>query len=179
MGYDRGPRALDGATSHTARISMDAVNALFPGRVIARKGDIAWPPKSPDLTLRDFFLWGHLGNPSRTIPALKQRIREEVAAMPVNMLRGIMQHFVARLEKSPTLKTILRTAKKFNEKVFVLNLNKGSSGRLRTVRTQVRMSVNQSPKTGYRKRARELKLRPTSIRRILKEELKLTHINCK
>ncbi|KAJ4446655.1 hypothetical protein ANN_13352 [Periplaneta americana] len=95
----------DGATSHTARISMDAVNALFPGRVISRKGDIAWPPRSPDLTIWDFFLWGYLktkvfgGNPPRIIPALKQRIREEVAAIPVNMLGGVMQQFVARLEE--------------------------------------------------------------------------------
>ncbi|KAJ4430946.1 hypothetical protein ANN_19539 [Periplaneta americana] len=61
--------------NHTARISMDAVNALFPGRVISRKMDIAWPPRSPDLTVCDFFLWGHLktkvfgDNPLRTIPA--------------------------------------------------------------------------------------------------------------
>ncbi|KAJ4451490.1 hypothetical protein ANN_02953 [Periplaneta americana] len=40
----------DGATRHTARISMDAVNALFPSRVISRKRDIVWPPRSPDLT---------------------------------------------------------------------------------------------------------------------------------
>ncbi|KAJ4425770.1 hypothetical protein ANN_27393 [Periplaneta americana] len=44
----------DGATSHTARISMDAVNALFPGRVISRKRDIAWPPRSPDFTTSCF-----------------------------------------------------------------------------------------------------------------------------
>ncbi|KAJ4436182.1 hypothetical protein ANN_18812 [Periplaneta americana] len=68
---------------------MDAVNALFPGCVISRKDDIAWPPRSPDLTVCDFFLWGHF----------KQSIREEVAAIPVNMLRGVMQQFVDRLEE--------------------------------------------------------------------------------
>jgi hypothetical protein len=47
----------DGATSHTARISMNAVNALFPGRVISRNGDIPWPPHSPDLAC-DFFYGG-------------------------------------------------------------------------------------------------------------------------
>ncbi|KAJ4452211.1 hypothetical protein ANN_03729 [Periplaneta americana] len=84
-----------------ARISTDTVNALFPGRVISRKGDIAWPPRSPDLTVCDFFLKTKVfgGNPPRMIPALKQRIREEVAAIPVNVLRGDMQQFVARLEE--------------------------------------------------------------------------------
>ena len=89
----------DGATSHSARISLNAVNALFPGRVISRNGDITWPPRSPDLTACDFFLWGYLkakvfeADPPRTIEALKQRIRNEIKAIPVNMLREVMQNF--------------------------------------------------------------------------------------
>jgi hypothetical protein len=27
---------------------------------IGRRGPIAWPPRSPDLTLLDFFLWGYI-----------------------------------------------------------------------------------------------------------------------
>ncbi|KAJ4438672.1 hypothetical protein ANN_14619 [Periplaneta americana] len=95
----------DGAKSHTARISTDAVNAFFPSRVISRNGDIAWPPRSPDLTVCDCFLWRYLktkvfgGNPPRTIAALKQPIREEVAEILVNMLGRVMQQFVDRLEE--------------------------------------------------------------------------------
>ena len=37
----------DGATSHTARMSMNAVNALFPNRVVSRNGDIPCPPAPP------------------------------------------------------------------------------------------------------------------------------------
>jgi len=37
----------DGATSHTARMSLNAVNALFLNRVISRNGDIPWPPPPP------------------------------------------------------------------------------------------------------------------------------------
>jgi len=37
----------DGATSHTARMSMSAVNALFPNRVVSRNGDIPCPPTPP------------------------------------------------------------------------------------------------------------------------------------
>ncbi|KAJ4441755.1 hypothetical protein ANN_11613 [Periplaneta americana] len=106
--------------------SMNAVNALFPGRVISRKGDIAWPPTSPDLTVCDFFLWGHLktkvfgSNPPRTIPVRKQRIREEVAAIPVNMLRGVMQQFVDRLEQSTKIcHEIAKELKTFNEGEFI------------------------------------------------------------
>ena len=30
------------------------------GRWIGRGGPIAWPPRSPDLSCLDFFLWGYL-----------------------------------------------------------------------------------------------------------------------
>jgi hypothetical protein len=32
-------------------------NTRFPGRWIGRAALIAWPPRSPDLTPLDFFLW--------------------------------------------------------------------------------------------------------------------------
>jgi len=37
----------DGATSHTARMSMNAVNALFPNRAVSRNGDNPWSPDPP------------------------------------------------------------------------------------------------------------------------------------
>jgi len=37
----------DKATRHTARMSMNAVNALSPNRVVSRNGDIPWPPAPP------------------------------------------------------------------------------------------------------------------------------------
>ena len=93
----------DGATSHTARMSMNAVNALFPNRVVSRNGDISWPPRSPDLTPCDYFLWGYLKTQvfetkPRTIADLKQRIQDEVAAIPVEMWREVMKSFRSRLE---------------------------------------------------------------------------------
>ena len=50
----------DGATPHTARETMAILRAAFPGRLISRFGDVPWPPRSPDLTPPDFFLWGYL-----------------------------------------------------------------------------------------------------------------------
>ena len=47
----------DGATSHTAQLSMAAVRNLFPNHVISRYGDSTWPAKSPDISVCDFFLW--------------------------------------------------------------------------------------------------------------------------
>jgi len=48
----------DGATSNTARMSMNAVNVLFLNRVVSRNGDIPCPPRFPDLTPCDYFLRG-------------------------------------------------------------------------------------------------------------------------
>ena len=50
----------DGATSHTAKISMNILRPLFPGHLIFRYGDIAWPGRSPDLSVCDIYLWGYL-----------------------------------------------------------------------------------------------------------------------
>jgi len=45
----------DGATAHTAVISIAALRRLFPQRVISRFGDVPWPPRSPDLSAPNFF----------------------------------------------------------------------------------------------------------------------------
>ncbi|CAF4890265.1 unnamed protein product [Pieris macdunnoughi] len=50
----------DGATCHTSNASLAAVNETFAGKLISRRGDIAWPPRSPDLTPPDFLIWGYL-----------------------------------------------------------------------------------------------------------------------
>jgi hypothetical protein len=72
----------DGATSHTARVSMDVVQLLFRNHIISRNGDIPWPPRSPYLSACDF-LWGHLKSKVYThrphnIEELKERIREKI-----------------------------------------------------------------------------------------------------
>lgn len=48
----------DGAPPHFSRVAREAVNGVFGGRWIGRGGPVAWPPRSPDLTPLDFFLWG-------------------------------------------------------------------------------------------------------------------------
>lgn len=40
-----------------------------------------------------------MANPTRTIQALEQRVRNESETIPVNMLREVMQNFQFRLQK--------------------------------------------------------------------------------
>ena len=49
----------DGATSHSDRVSMNFLNDLSPNCLISRNGDVQWPPRSPDLSSCDYFLWGY------------------------------------------------------------------------------------------------------------------------
>ena len=58
---------------------------------MSKSGDLDWPPRSPDLTPPDFFLWGYLKlevyvNKPRTVEELKDNTREEIAAIPAEML---------------------------------------------------------------------------------------------
>ena len=48
----------DGAPPHCGTIVRSSLNDHFPGRWIGREGPIPWPPRSPDITPHDFFLWG-------------------------------------------------------------------------------------------------------------------------
>ncbi|KAA6358437.1 MAG: putative transposable element tc3 transposase, partial [Streblomastix strix] len=48
----------DGAPSHTANQSKDFLEELFENRTIGKGLAYQWPPRSPDLTPPDFWLWG-------------------------------------------------------------------------------------------------------------------------
>lgn len=75
---------LDGAPCHYHVEVRDFLNAEFPERWIGREGAIAWPPRSPDLTPMNFYLWGFMKNivygPGRpeieNIYELRQRVHE-------------------------------------------------------------------------------------------------------
>jgi len=71
---------------------------FFEDRIISKK---FWPPRSPDLTPTDVFLWGLLKgkvykNSPRTIEQLKDAIRQEIQAVNVDTMRKVLQN----LEKS-------------------------------------------------------------------------------
>jgi hypothetical protein len=47
----------DGATSHTANSTMEMLKQFSDDRIISKN---LWPPRSPDLTPIDYFLWGYM-----------------------------------------------------------------------------------------------------------------------
>lgn len=94
----------DGATSHTSNMSLPRVREIFSGKLISRRGDINWPPRSPDLTPMDFFLWGYLkskvyANQPTSLAHLKENIRHEMAAIPESTCRAVISNFTVRLNE--------------------------------------------------------------------------------
>jgi hypothetical protein len=50
----------DGAPPHWGRIVRDCLDTIFPNSWLGGDGPLAWPPRPPDITLLDFFLWGYV-----------------------------------------------------------------------------------------------------------------------
>ena len=76
----------DGAPCHRRRAVTDRLTELFGNRVIALNRAVEWPPRSPDLTPLDFFLWGYLKSkvfetPAGNLEELEQRIRHETNSL--------------------------------------------------------------------------------------------------
>ena len=46
----------DGATCHTANVTIDLLHAVFENQIISRNSDVNWPPRSCDLTPLNYFL---------------------------------------------------------------------------------------------------------------------------
>lgn len=93
----------DGATSHTARISMTKLRQMFTARLVSLRGDVGWHACSPDLSPCDFFLWGYLKevfeHRPHTIEELKARIAEEAKAIPPEMCTKVYENFRKRLHQ--------------------------------------------------------------------------------
>ena len=91
----------DGATAHTANNSMSLLRGVFGDRMISRG---TWPPRSPDLTPPDFYLWGHLKgrvyrNNPLTIEDLKTAILNDVREINnSNLLSRVFQNMMRRIE---------------------------------------------------------------------------------
>ena len=94
----------DGAPPHYGRIVRDWLDQNLRDRWIGRRGPMDWPARSPDLTPPDFFLWGVLKhdvyseNP-RTIPELKDIIRQKCLRIGIELCEKACQSVIARMRK--------------------------------------------------------------------------------
>jgi hypothetical protein len=91
----------DGTTCYTSQVSLQRVPEVFSEERTVSKN--LWPPRSPDLTTCDYFLWGHLKstvyetNP-HTIQELKGNISHAVAAISVTILHWVYLYMIRRAQ---------------------------------------------------------------------------------
>ena len=93
----------DGAPCHCTRRNITYLENQFNGRLISRKcvRGRPWPPRSPDLNILDFAIWGILKDKvftprPATLQQLEANIRREVAALDPQMLRRCFMDVRAR-----------------------------------------------------------------------------------
>lgn len=106
---------MDGAPAHSVLLVRDWMNANYPERWIGRfgnndpqvgRGTVAWPPRSPDLTPLDFYVWGCLKNkvyatPIRTRNHLLDRIQQACLEMRENrhQVSGAINSLIRRCRR--------------------------------------------------------------------------------
>jgi len=95
---------MDGAPGHWAKDVRTFMDSKFPNKWIGRGGPIPWPPRSPDLTPPDFFLWGFIKDkvysksPS-SLDELKDGIKIAFTEVPVAMCERVCRSVESRLQR--------------------------------------------------------------------------------
>lgn len=93
----------DGAPGHYYRPVREFLNQTFENSWIGRGGAIQWPPRSPDLSPNDFFLWGYLKNkiyserPHPNLRSLKDSILATCFEITPQILGNVRKEFQYRL----------------------------------------------------------------------------------
>ena len=91
----------DGAPCHTSGSTISFLSEFFDDRLISNP---LWPPRSPDLSPLDFYLWGFLksrvysSNPT-SIDQLKRNIEYEIELISSETLKKVSDNFKKRLQK--------------------------------------------------------------------------------
>ena len=94
----------DGAPAHFASSVRALLDDKLTDRWIGRGGPIQWPPRSPDLAVNDFWLWGYIRDKlyrdprPRTLAALQDRLTSLLDDVEVEMIRASYRSFLRRCE---------------------------------------------------------------------------------
>lgn len=99
----RGYFQQDGARAHTARETIAFIRQFFGDRVISLGCRPEFPPRSPDLTPLDYFLFPHLKNtifktPIPNVEELRDRITEVCANITPQMLENTFENMKLRVQ---------------------------------------------------------------------------------
>lgn len=88
----------DGCPAHTSQLARNSLNQLFPNRWIGKYGPVNYPPRSPDLTVLDYYLWGRIKDlVYRERPTTREnmidRIIQAIASLQAEEIRRAVNSF--------------------------------------------------------------------------------------
>lgn len=96
----------DGAPAHRLNQVQEWLSEFFPNHIVALNRETEWPPRSPDLTPCDYFLWGYLKSkvyvtPPENMDDLRQKIITEVQLLKDNndLVQRAMRDMTRRANK--------------------------------------------------------------------------------
>ena len=86
----------DGSRYHTVAATLDVLHPVFKDRIISRRADVVWPPRSCDLTPLDQYWWGAVkdkcyADKPETIAALKDNIREAIGEIQLHTIDNALK----------------------------------------------------------------------------------------
>ena len=90
----------DGAPPHFSILARQWLDQHFPQQWIGRRGPKEWPPRSPDLTILDFWLWSYIKdqvyaihNNYTTLNELEEAISHELTNINQEVVRKCYSSF--------------------------------------------------------------------------------------
>ena len=81
---------------HTSEATLDVLRPVFEDRIISRRADVVWPPRSCDLTALDYYLWWGAvkdkcyADKPETIDALQDNIREAIDEIQLHTINNVV-----------------------------------------------------------------------------------------
>ena len=87
---------------HTVEIPLDVLRPVFENRIISRRADVVWPPRSCDLTPFPYYLWGAVKDKCytdkpETIDALQYNIREAIGEIQLHTIDNVLKNWNDRV----------------------------------------------------------------------------------
>lgn len=96
---------LDGAPAHSSAAVYQELNQMFDDHWIGPNGPCRWPPRSPDLTPLDFYLWGRIKDEVYVRPV---QTREELLNRVRTAFRNLDGHEIRKSTNRGVRRRVLR-----------------------------------------------------------------------
>ena len=85
-----------GTTCHTAEATLDVLRPVCEDRIISRRADVVWPPRSCNLRPLDYYLWGAAKDKCKPeiIDALKDNIHEAIGEIQLHTIDNVLKNWM-------------------------------------------------------------------------------------